>query len=365
MTADPPLALAPPLELSVVLPCLNEAETLVGCVETARAALERAGIAGEVILADNGSRDGSRELAAAAGARVVGVEPRGYGRAIAGGVRAARGRWVLMADADASYDLDELPRFVEALRAGHDLVQGCRMPAGGGRILDGAMPSLHRWLGNPFFSWVARHAFHAPVHDVNCGMRAFRRDLLDEIEVRAPGMEFAPEMVIRAGRARLKIAEIGITLHPDGRKAHRGHLRTWHDGWRTLRLYLELGGEGVLAAAGWALLLGGLSPLLLALVAGARWQPGAAVLVAASLATACGVQGLLLARLLRSRAALRHPRALERSLALALVPLAAGAGLVAAAPSMAWIAVGAALAAAGVELALFALAGHALGGRRP
>jgi len=363
MGSEPPRVQAPELELSVVLPCLDEAETLVGCVEAARAALERAGIAGEVILADNGSRDGSRELAAAAGARIVEVEARGYGRAIAGGVRAARGRWVLIADADASYDLSELPRFVEALRAGHDLVQGCRLPAGGGRLLDGAMPPLHRWLGNPFFSWLARHGFRAPVHDVYCGMRAFRRELLDELAVRAPGMEFAPEMVIRAGRARVKIAEVGITLRPDGRKSHDGHLRTWRDGWRTLRLYLELGAEGVLAAAGRALLFGGLLPLVLALAAGAGWEPGAAVLVAASLATACGVQGLLLARLLRSRAAPAPPHDLERSLALAILLPAAGASLSAAGFSAAWIAAGATLAAIGVELALFALGRHALAGR--
>jgi glycosyltransferase involved in cell wall biosynthesis len=163
------------LELSVVIPCLNEVETLGICLDKIRDTLASSGIRGEAIVADNGSTDGSVELALGKGARVVPVEPKGYGEALLGGIEAARGRYILMGDADDSYDFREIPRFVEKLREGHDLVQGCRLPAGGGRVAPGAMPWSHRWIGNPFFSWLARLWFRATIHDIYCGMRAFSR----------------------------------------------------------------------------------------------------------------------------------------------------------------------------------------------
>jgi len=245
---SPPSVLAPPAgtaflassapEISVVIPCLNEAETVGGCIEAAARALVAHGIQGEIVVADNGSTDGSQAIAERAGARVVYVAARGYGNALQGGIAAARAPFVLMGDADQSYDFGELPRFLAALREGADLVQGCRLPAGGGRVERGAMPFLHRWLGNPFFSLLARRWFRAPIHDVYCGMRAFRRTRYAELELAAPGMEFAIEMIVRAARAKHAIREVPITLHRDGRTAHRGHLRTFRDGWRTLGYFV-------------------------------------------------------------------------------------------------------------------------------
>ena len=205
------------LELSVVMPCLNEARTVGRCVERAVAALKAGGIAGEVLVADNGSTDGSREIAERAGARVVPVTERGYGAALMGGIAAARGRYVLMGDADESYDFAEIPRFVGRLREGFDLVQGCRLPWGGGTVAPGAMPPLHRWLGNPVFTALARLWFRVPLHDVHCGMRAFRREWHQSLDQRCTGMEFATEMVIKASKFRSRISEIPITLSPDNR----------------------------------------------------------------------------------------------------------------------------------------------------
>ena len=229
-----------PVEVSVVLPCLNEAATLSRCVAKARWSLAHSGIVGEVIVADNDSTDDSRAIAIAAGARLIDVPARGYGRALMGGVEAARGGYILMADADDSYDLREVPRFVHRLRQGFDLVQGCRLGSGGGTILEGAMPALHRWVGNPMFTAIARLVFGVRVHDVHCGMRAFTRALYDELGLRAPGMEFALEMVIAATRRGARISELPITLHPDGRTEHPPHLRTFRDGARALQLCLRL-----------------------------------------------------------------------------------------------------------------------------
>lgn len=225
-------------EVAVVIPCLNEVETIGICVEKAARALTQAGIDGEIIVADNGSSDGSQALAEALGARIVPVEAKGYGMALQGGIAAARAPFVIMGDADDSYDFLEIPRFVDELRSGADLVQGCRLPSGGGRIERGAMPVLHRWVGNPFFSLLARTWFRAPIHDVYCGLRGFRRDSIQKLELRQGGMVFAIEMVLRSARARLVIHEVPITLHKDGRTAHRGHLRTFRDGWRTLRFFV-------------------------------------------------------------------------------------------------------------------------------
>jgi glycosyltransferase involved in cell wall biosynthesis len=257
--------LDPPPELSVVLPCLNEADTLAACLEKARCALDTHGIAGEIIVADNGSTDGSAVIAERAGARVVHVEGHGYGSALMGGIAAARGRFIVMGDADASYDFLQLSPFVEKLREGYDLVQGCRLASGGGRVLPGAMPLLHRWWGNPMFSLMARRWFGAPIHDVHCGMRAFSRALYQGLNLRCTGMEFASEMIIRATIQGALITEVPITYHPDGRKAHKAHLRTFRDGWRHLRFYLLFSPQWLFLRPGGFLILLGLMGFLIAM----------------------------------------------------------------------------------------------------
>ncbi len=237
-TAARPLCVVQEAEVSVVIPCLNEADTLAVCIRKAIAAMEQNGISGEVIVADNGSTDSSVEIARREGARVVPVTTRGYGAALMGGIDAAHGRFIVMGDADASYDFSEIPRFVEQLRQGFDLVQGCRLESGGGHVLPGAMPFLHRWLGNPLFSALARRWFRASVNDIYCGLRGFTRELIPRLEQRCTGMEFATEMVIKASLVNARICEVPITLHPDGRRTHAPHLKTFRDGWRTLRFFL-------------------------------------------------------------------------------------------------------------------------------
>jgi glycosyltransferase involved in cell wall biosynthesis len=248
----------PELLVSVVMPCLNEAETVERCVRSAREAIAAAGLAGEVVVADNGSSDGSQRLAEAAGARVVPVPEKGYGAALLGGIAAARGKWVVMGDADDSYDFGAVPRFVEELERGHDLVMGTRIK---GRIEKGAMPFLHRWLGNPVLTGLGRLFFRVPVSDFHCGLRGFRQDLPERLGLKTTGMEFATEMVVKAGLFGAPMSEIPVTLRPDGR-SRPPHLRTWRDGWRHLRfllvysprwLYLYPG--LILAAIGAALLL--------------------------------------------------------------------------------------------------------------
>lgn len=224
------------IELSVVLPCLDEAETLETCIRKARGSLDALGVRGEVVVADNGSTDGSQAIAAAAGARVVPVDRRGYGAALRGGIDAARGRYVVMADADDSYALDDLGPFLEALRGGADLVMGNRFRGG---IAPGAMPPLHRYLGNPVLSWVGRRFFGIPVGDFHCGMRGFHRDTIRGLGMQTDGMEFASETVVRSALAGLTIVEVPTTLRPDGR-SRPPHLRTWSDGWRHLRFLLAL-----------------------------------------------------------------------------------------------------------------------------
>jgi glycosyltransferase involved in cell wall biosynthesis len=256
-----------PIEVSVVMPCLNEADTVATCVVKAVQALREAGIPGEVIVADNGSSDGSQGLARTGGARVVPVPERGYGSALMGGIAEARGKYIVMGDADDSYDFREIPRFVARLREGSDLVQGCRLPSGGGTILKGAMPLLHEKVGNPFFSALARAWFGAPIHDVYCGLRGFTKDLYLSLDQRCTGMEFATEMIIKASVRKARISEVPITLHPDGRKAHAPHLRTFRDGWRTLRFFL-------MYSPRWLFLLPGLALILLGIVGYAVALPG-------------------------------------------------------------------------------------------
>jgi glycosyltransferase involved in cell wall biosynthesis len=287
----------PSLDLTVVMPCLNEADTLEACIEKAWRAIDEGGINGEIVVADNGSTDGSQAIAVRLGARVAPVEEKGYGNALMGGIRAARGKYIIMGDADDSYDFLEVPRFVEKLREGYDLVQGCRLPPGGGRVMPGAMPFLHRWLGNPMFSWMAKNWFNAPVHDVYCGLRGFTREHYDRLGQRCTGMEFAIEMIIKSSLYGAKIAEVPITLHPDGRKAHAPHLKTFRDGWRTLRSFL-------MYSPRWLFLIPGILLIITGLIGYAMAMPGITIrgltfdahtLLFASLAILCGYQSIAFA----------------------------------------------------------------------
>ncbi len=224
----------PACELTILMPCLNEAETIGTCVGKARAYLESRGIAGEVLVADNGSTDGSQAIAESLGARVVPIAQKGYGAALLGGIAAARGTYIIMGDADDSYDFTALDPFVAKLREGYELVMGNRFHGG---IKPGAMPALHRYLGNPVLTGIGRLFFHSPVGDFHCGLRGFNRDAVRGLELTAPGMEFASEMVVKATLQQLRISEVPTTLSPDGR-SRAPHLRSWRDGWRHLRFLL-------------------------------------------------------------------------------------------------------------------------------
>jgi glycosyltransferase involved in cell wall biosynthesis len=223
-----------PIELSVVMPCLNEAETIGACIRKATAALEQANVAGEVIVGDNGSTDGSIEIAERLGAKVVRVKAKGYGSALMGGIAAAAGKYIVMGDADDSYEFGHIPRFLEQLRNGADLVVGNRFRGG---IKPGAMPVLHRYLGNPVLSALGRLFFKSPVGDFHCGLRGFSAAAYRRMDLRTTGMEFATEMVVKATLLGLSVAEVPTTLSPDGR-SRVPHLRTWRDGWRHLRFLL-------------------------------------------------------------------------------------------------------------------------------
>ncbi len=248
------------------MPCLNEADTLATCIRKARESTLQAGIVAEIIVADNGSTDASVAIANQLGARVVCVPERGYGAALRGGLSAALGRYIIMGDADDSYDFMAVPTFVDALRQGHELVMGCRLPAGGGTVKSGAMPHLHRWIGNPMFSAMVRRMFRAPVHDVYCGMRGFTRELYHRLDLRCTGMEFATEMVIKSSLFGARIAEVSITLHPDGRKAHAPHLKTFSDGWRTLRFFMLYSPRWLFLVPGFAAIFAGAGAWALALL---------------------------------------------------------------------------------------------------
>lgn len=246
------------LEVSVVMPCLNEEETVGICVRKAKETLDKLGIKGEVVVSDNGSTDRSIEIAESLGARVVHQPEKGYGNAYIKGLSEAKGRYIIMADSDDSYDLTDLERFIIPLRQGYDMVMGTRLK---GLIEPGAMPPLHRYLGNPFLSWLLHALYKIGISDSFCGMRAFTKDAFQKMHLRTDGMEFAFEMVIKATKARLKINEIPITLHPDGRTGSP-HLSSFKDGWRTLRFILMYSPRhlfglpgGILFAAGTTLLI--------------------------------------------------------------------------------------------------------------
>ncbi len=253
------------IELTILMPCLNEAETLAACIGKARDFLDRSGIAGEIVIADNGSTDGSRDIAEGLGARVVPVPERGYGAALGGGIQAARGRFIIMGDADDSYDFARLDAFVAQLRDGADLVMGNRFTGG---IAPGAMPWLHRYIGNPVLSAIGRLFFGASIGDFHCGLRGFSRAAITTLNLRTAGMEFASEMVVKATLARLDIREVPTTLVKDGR-SRRPHLRSIRDGWRHLRFLL-------LFSPRWLFLYPGIALLAVGLIVGAILLPGPA-----------------------------------------------------------------------------------------
>jgi glycosyltransferase involved in cell wall biosynthesis len=222
------------LEVSIIMPCLNEAETLETCIKKAQWFITENELAGEVIIADNGSTDGSQEIARRLNARVVDVPAKGYGSALKGGIAAARGEYIIMGDADDSYDFSNLNPFIKKLRNGYDLVMGNRFKGG---IASGAMPFLHRYLGNPVLTGIGKLLFASPCNDFHCGLRGFRKDSISELDLQTTGMEFASEMVVKATLHKMQIAEVPTTLSPDGR-SRPPHLNTWRDGWRHLRFLL-------------------------------------------------------------------------------------------------------------------------------
>lgn len=261
------------MELTILMPCLNEAKTLQGCIDQAQRFLQRAGVSGEVLVADNGSTDGSQQLAQSLGARVVPVAQRGYGAALLGGIAAARGRYVIMGDSDGSYDFSRLEGYVERLRAGADLVIGNRFRGG---IAPQAMPFLHRYLGNPVLSLVGRVFFRIGIGDFHCGLRGCSRDSMLNLGLVTPGMEFASEMIAKAALSGLRIEEVPTTLSPDGRD-RPPHLRTWRDGWRHLRFLLLFCPRWLFLYPGIALMLLGLTGFLWG--AGSGKLPGAGFFV--------------------------------------------------------------------------------------
>jgi glycosyltransferase involved in cell wall biosynthesis len=250
-------------ELSIVMPCLDEAETIGTCIAKARRFLDASGVDGEIVVADNGSRDGSQAIAVREGARVVAVTDRGYGSALQGGISAARGRFIVMGDADDSYDFSAIGGFIEKLRAGADVVIGDRF---GGVVEPGAMPPLHRWLGNPVLSALGRLFFRSPIRDFHCGLRGFTKAAYERMALRTTGMEFASEMIVKATLLGMRVDEVPIVLHPDGR-SRPPHLRSWRDGWRHLRFLL-------LYSPRWLFLYPGLLLMLAGTLVGAWLLPG-------------------------------------------------------------------------------------------
>lgn len=329
-------------QLSVVMPCLDEAETLAICIRKALKAFDEAGIRGEVVIADNGSSDGSREIAEAEGARLIDVVEKGYGNALRGGIAAARAEWIVMGDADDSYDFSKLDLFVSKLAEDWELVMGCRMPRGGGTLMPGAMPWKHRWIGNPALSFIGRLLFKCPARDFHCGLRAFTKSGYERMDLKTTGMEFASELVIKATLIKLRITEVPITLHPDGR-TRPPHLRSWRDGWRHLRFMLLFSPRWLFLMPGVAMAMIGLAGLLV-LTTG-RMIFGAVVLdvgtmVASSMLLLVGVQLIFFAiftRVIAVSAKLLPPKqglkrffrvfTLEGGLLFGLTLLAIGSGL--------------------------------------
>ena len=376
------------------MPCLNEAETLAGCIEKARIGIERSGVRGEILVADNGSKDDSVRIAQKLGARVVHVKEKGYGNALRGGIQAASGKWIVMGDADESYDFSEADRFVKKFQEGFELIAGCRLPNGGGKVMPGAMPFSHRWLGNPLFSRMAQNMFAAPIHDVYCGLRGFTRELYNRLNLQCEGMEFATEMIIKASLHRARIAEIPITLYPDGRKTNAPHLRTIRDGWRTLRFFLIFSPRWLFLAPGFILALLGLAGYAVALpglqIAGVTFD--AHTLLFSSLAILMGYQSILFAVFTKTFAISegflpKDPRVdrffkiiyLERGLAVGTVTFLAGLILLGAAVlqwksvhfgrldyavTMRWVIPGATLTALGFQTVLSSFFVSILGMKR-
>lgn len=323
-------------ELTILMPCLNEAETLGACIAKARAYLERSGVAGEVLIADNGSSDGSIEIAERAGARVVREQRKGYGSALRAGINAAHGRYIVMGDADDSYDFTALDPFLEALRGGADLVMGNRFKGG---IAPNAMPALHRYLGNPVLTGIGRLFFRSPIGDFHCGLRGFRAEAMRGLGLATDGMEFASEMVVRSTVDGLRVVEVPATLSPDGR-SRPPHLRSFRDGWRHLRFLLMLSPRWLFLYPGAALMMLGLASMLW-LLPGPRMLFGLGLgvntLVFSSAAIVCGFQAVTFAifakvfainaRLLPPDARVRGfttPASVEIGMAAGLLLLVAG-----------------------------------------
>ncbi|MDD3288966.1 MAG: glycosyltransferase family 2 protein [Alphaproteobacteria bacterium] len=291
-----------PIELSIVIPCLNEAGTLASCVRKARGFLANNQVRGEVIVVDNGSEDGSDAIAEAEGARVIYVDERGYGAALAGGIAAAEGRYVIMGDADESYDFTALEPFLDKLREGYDLIMGNRFKGG---IKPGAMPFLNRYLGNPVLSALGRLFFHIPVGDFHCGLRGFSRAAIQKLELRTTGMEYASEMIVSAAMHELRITEVPVTLWPDGR-GRKSHLAPWRDGWRHLRFLL-------IYSPRWLYMYPGLAMIVFGMLIAALLLPGPMMiadgvgldvhtLLVASAAIIVGVQSITFGFIARSYA---------------------------------------------------------------
>ncbi len=325
------------MELTILMPCLNEARTVSQCVRQARDYLNYAGVEGEVLVADNGSTDGSQQLAEAAGARVIAVPQRGYGAALLGGIASARGRFIIMGDADESYDFSDLDGFLVRLREGASLVMGNRFKGG---IEPGAMPFLHRYLGNPVLSALGRLFFRLPIGDFHCGLRGFDAAAMRSLHLQSPGMEFATEMVAKAGFANLEVVEVPTTLRPDNR-GRAPHLRTWRDGWRHLRFMLLFSPQWLFLLPGALLFFSGI--LTLTMILAGPWLIGGLALdmhtmLFASAGTLLGFQLLqsgLLVFWLGVRAGMRFPRwpisastprwpVVESSIVVGLIVLAVG-----------------------------------------
>lgn len=345
-TTTPPAAPLDELDLTILMPCLNEAETLAACIKKGFKSIAELGLRGEVVIADNGSTDGSIEIARKLGARVVNIPRKGYGNALRGGIESARGRWVIMGDSDDSYDFSALAPFIEKFRGGAELVMGCRMPRGGGTVMPGAMPWKHRWIGNPVLSFIGRLFFNCPVKDFHCGLRGMTREGFARMQLKTTGMEFASEMVIKSTLRGLRIAEVPITLYKDGR-SRPPHLRSWRDGWRHLRFMLLFSPRWLFLWPGLVLLVIGLGlfvPLTLDPVQIGKVQFNTNTLLVAGMMVIVGFQVLFFGVFTKlyciARELLPDSRrfnsltglfSLERGIALGLLILAVGSGFLLAA----------------------------------